>query len=177
MSEKSTRQVPFAFRDAVELWARQNRGTHGSIGWNEALKCYVIDFDLKPDDPRMKAYRDGRVKHEPKESIPLHRQLTKVDPKTGRVTHAGPYVAINLEQLGVSGLLEMLDKANAWSGRGEFKTMREAVQAAEDHNERLRAEIMKAAKENARDFAKDSRRQVFDLPFVNVPANIGEQNG
>jgi hypothetical protein len=55
--------------------------------------------------------------------------------------------------------------------------MQKAVQAAEDHNEYLREEMRKAARENARDFAKDARRQVFDLPFVNVPENIGEQNG
>ena len=155
--------IPWDIADAVEMWAREKRGTHGRIAWNAVMRCPVIDFELKADDPRMKAYRDGRLKHEPKESIPLHYQ------KEG----GGPFYPINLTELGVSGLMEMLDRANTWSGRGEFKSTMAAIAATERKNEALRDSIRAAAKDNARERAKDMRRQIFDLPMVTVPENIG----
>ena len=155
--------IPWDIKDAVELWAREKRGTHGKIEWNTVLNCAVIDFDLKADDPRMRAYQEGRLKHEPKESIPLHYQ------KEG----GGPFYPINLAELGVSGLMEMLDRANTWSGRGEFKSTMAAIAATERKNDALKQSIRDAARDNARERAKDMRRQIFGLPVVSVPENIG----
>lgn len=163
MSPADRRAIPVAMRDAVEMWARQNRGTHGYVAWNPVLKCAVIDLELRADDPRMKAWQEGRLKHKPMESIPLHYQAFG----------GGPFIAIDIEQLGVSGLLDMLDKANTWSGRGQYNNMIEAVQAAERQNENLRESVRKAALDNTRDRTRDMRRQILDLPLVSVPANIG----
>lgn len=155
--------IPHDIRDAVELWARQNRGTHGKIAWNLALNCAVIDFELRANDPRMKAYQDGRLKHEPKESIPLHFQ------KEG----GGRFFPINLMELGVSGIITLLDKGNTWSGTGEYPNMMKAIGAAERGNEQMKESIRAAARDNARDRYRDQRRQILGLPFVNVPDNIG----
>lgn len=158
-----TRYIPREMAAAVDEWARQ-WGRRGTIGWNAALNCAVIDLSLKPDDPRMQAWQEGRLKHEPKESIPLNWQ-----PKGKQY-----FEPINLEELGVSGLIDMLDKANAWSGRGEYSSMMEAVNAVERKNEELREMMRKAALDNCRDRARDMRRQILDLPLVSVPENIGD---
>lgn len=158
--------IPYQISDAVEMWAR-NRGRHATIGWNVAMRCAVIDLTLKGDDPRLKAYQEGRLKFEPKESIPLHYQ-----PKEG-----APFVAINLEDLGPTGIVEMLEKADTWSGRGEYGSMLEAVRAVERFNNDKREKMREAVLEASRDRARDYRRQVFDLPLVSVPANIGDGNG
>lgn len=155
--------IPWQIKDAVELWARQ-RGRHATIGWNVAMRCAVIDLTLKGDDPRLRAYQEGRIKHEPKESIPLHYQPVE----------GGPFMAINLEELGESGLIEMLNKGDMWSGTGQYGSMYEAVRAVEKFNHDKREKMKQAVLEASRDRAKDYRRQVFDLPLVSVPAQIGD---
>lgn len=167
MSTRDRQAVPYEISDAVELWARQ-WGRHGTITFNHALRCPVIEFTLRPDDPRMKAFQEGRLKHEPKECIPLHYQRTEPDG-----TKSVHYFALNLEDLGVSGVLELLNRGNCWSGTGEYKSFKEAAQVMGEHNDRLKKQIKDALVVEGRMRARDMRRQVLDLPLVSVPDNIG----
>lgn len=171
MSPSDRRAIPYQISDAVEHWAR-SRGRHASIGWNPVLGCAVIDITLKGDDPRLKAYQEGRLKHEPKESVILHYQKTDYQGNT-----SGPFIALNLEELGVTGIIEMLEKGDVWSGRGEFSSLHEAVQKVAQHNETHREKMKQDIRDAAMDRAKDMRRQILDLPLVSVPANIGDSNG
>jgi hypothetical protein len=156
-------KIPYEFRDAVELWARQY-GRHAKIGYNIFMRCPVVEITLKPEDPRMRAWRDGKLRVEPTEAVPLHYQ-----PSEG-----APYQPMNLDMLGVSGLIEMLEKANTWTGRGEYSSMREAVQVVErrnvEHREQMRNAIRQASVERGRDLDNYMMRA-----FTTVPANIGEK--
>ncbi len=153
--------IPYEFREAVELYARRS-GRHGTIGWNGWTRCNVVEFTLKPDDPRLKAWQEGKLKKEPKETILLHYQ-----PKPG-----APYQAINLAELGVSGLVEMLEKANTWSGRGEYRSVVEAVQAAARHNDNLREQMRNAKRQGSVERGLDLDHYMR-TPFSAVPENIG----
>lgn len=167
MSTSDRHSIPHEIRDAVALWAQQ-WGRRGTIAMNHALRCPVIELSLKADDPRMKAYQEGRLKHEPTECIPLHYQRTEAD--GSKSVH---YFPLDLADLGVSGVLELLDRGNTWSGRGEYGSFKEAAQIMGEHNDKLRNMIKEAAVQEGRDRARDMRRQVFDLPLVSVPGNIG----
>ena len=157
--------VPWQYQEAVELWARQNRGTHARMAWNPVLRCVEIQFELKPDDPRMKGWQEGRLKMKPVESVFLHRW--------DKAKKA--YVAIPLEELGVSGLEALLDKGNLWSGRGEYRGLMEAVKAADEHNQKLERQVEEASIEAARLRARDERRWLQGAPVVSVPTNL--ENG
>lgn len=163
----STRSIPWQFDDAVKLWAREHGKANATIRWNAATKCAVIEFTLRNDDPRMRHWQEGRLKFEPKETVFLNKQVTD-----GKGKAYGPYVAIDLEQLGVSGLIDMLNEGDVQSGTGRYRDMQEAIHAIEGRNEQMRAKMREAAVENARLRARDMRRQVFDLPLVSVPENL-----
>ena len=156
--------APPEIAEAVELWAREHRGTHGKIVWNAVMKCWEIQFELKPDDPRMKRWRDGKLRVKPVEPVYLHRQKM-VD---GRP--APHYEGIPLEELGVEGVLAWLDEGNTWSGRGRHKSFDAACKAADAHNERIREMITKEAEENARLRARDERKRILGTPWTTVPA-------
>lgn len=157
--------APVDVREAVELWARANRGTHGSIAWNPVMNIWQINFDLKDDDPRMRAWRDGKLKVRPSEPVYLHRQVRGED---GRAK----WVAVSLEELGVSGVLNWLDEGNTWSGTGKYPNFDAACRAADDHNENLRAMIHREAEQNAGLRARDERKRLLKTPWATVPADI-----
>lgn len=159
--------APVDVRDAVELWARQNRGTHGTIVWNQVMNCWECLFELRHDDPRMKAFRDGKLKVRPMEPVYLHRQ--KRD-KHGKIT---PYwEAVPLEELGVSGVLRWLDEGNTWSGTGKYRSFDAACKASDAHNEELRSILEREAEQNAGLRARDERKRLLQTPWTTVPADI-----
>lgn len=164
--------APVDVREAVELWARQNRGTHGTIAYNQLMKCWQVNFDLKDDDPRMKAWRDGRLRVKPSEPVYLHRQAKNAD---GSVCSPHRWEGVPIEDLGVSGVLAWLDEGNTWSGTGRYQSFDAACKAADDHNAALKAKIAKEAEINAGLRARDDRKRLLKTPWTTVPANITQE--
>jgi hypothetical protein len=158
--------IPSEIKDAVELWARQ-WGRHGTVTWNPWMKCPVIELTLKPDDPRLRGWKEGRVTREPRECIPLHYQ-----PRDAKGNAEMHFVGMNLAELGVSGVIEILNRGNMQSGRGEYADMMTAVRSVAERNEKLREDMRNTIRDNSRERAKDMRRQIFDLPLVSVPADL-----
>ncbi|MCK5316323.1 MAG: hypothetical protein KAJ55_00335 [Anaerolineales bacterium] len=156
-----TNDVPFDIADEVELWARE-QGRHGKLVWNQLLQCHEVQLSLKGDDPRMRAYQEGKLRKEPVESVFLHRQETP----------GGHFIGMNIQDLGSSGIRSLLDKGNLLSGRGEFRDLYQAVKAVDDQNQALEDLMAKEADENSRANARDHRRQLFDLPLVPVTKNL-----
>jgi hypothetical protein len=171
MSKGDRQAIPYEIRDAVELWARE-WGRHGNIEWKPQMNCAVIEFTLRGDDPRLRAYQEGQLKHEPKECVFLHYQPTLDD--GSKSVH---YMPLNLEDLGVSGVIEMLNRGNTWSGCGEYKSFKDAAQKMGEYNDKLKNQIKSAAIADARLRARDDRRHVLGVPFVSVPQNIGATDG
>lgn len=150
-------RAPYEFNEAVELWARQ-WGRHGHIEFSAALGCWVVHLSKRADDPVLKAWREGTLEqaHEPTECVPLH----KFDPETGR------YRFVPLNEWGVSGIEELLDSGNTWSGRGVNSSLEDGVRKTRAHNERVREGMKEGARDAGRDWASSVRRTVFDLPMV-----------
>ena len=153
------------YDEAVELWARQ-WGRHGRIEWNGFTNGWVIHLTRKADDPLMKAYRDGVLDHEPTESIPL----TMFDPKKG-------YVSVGLDEIGVGGILDLLDEGNIWSGRGAYESHEDSMNAKRARNDEKRRLDREAQKERGQEMAAQSRRKVFDLPLVPVSQSLSTSTG
>lgn len=153
--------IPWEIADAVELWARQ-RGRHARMEWNRLLGCPVIHFTLRGDDPRLEPYQMGEIAEEPTESIALHEW----DDRKQR------YVPLDLSQYGKSGVVELLEKADTWSGRGEYDTFAEAVAAGMNRNKRHREALIDMAANNAAEWAHERRRAVLGIPLVPVSRNI-----
>ncbi len=112
----TSRVAPYEFRDTAELFARRYGG-HGDIVWVAApVNCWQVRFTLKPGDPRLRHPDDGThyeavLLHEFVDPArePTHPKLDQL-PRDSRNRYKPAFVAIELDELGTSGLQEILEK-------------------------------------------------------------------
>ena len=81
-------------------------------------------------------------------------------------------IPTELEDLGPSGVVRILALGNLWSGRGEYASHQEAVEAAIARNSKIREDMAQAAEDAGREIAVMSRSKVLDLPQVSVSKQI-----
>lgn len=159
------RRIPLDIEEAIILYFRNTSGRGARVDFSPTLQCPVILVDLRPDDPRLKAWRDGRLKVEPKETIFLHHRVD------------GHLVPLPLEEYGPGGITEWLARADVMSGRGEYRNLTAAVQGELTKNEDKKRELRKQMEEAARDsYEYNKDRGIFDFErnhTVSVPKNIG----
>lgn len=163
---------PLEVAEAVEMWARSH-GRHATMEYVPPLRCWSVNLTLKPGDPALRRYQEGKAEEEPKEGVLLiewDAASGAPNPVTG--APAGAYRAVDLEEYGASGVVELLEKGNTWSGRGEFESLQEAVTAAASRNREQREKIKARQKEWARQFAGDVRRQYQGIPFLRVGIDL-----
>lgn len=165
MTDFSAPPVPWDIRDEVILWAREHGREGGRVVWYGGSMCWAIEFDLKADDPRMKGWQEGRLQRKPREVVFLHEPDGK-----------GHMIPLNIAELGASGIRKLLDEGNLASGTGRYRSLTDACQSVVEHNQKLEQWMEDTAVENARLRARDDRRQILDLPMVNVPDNIVSDN-
>lgn len=173
---QSKRPVPLEYAEAVETWAREHGG-HAKLRWLPTpMNCWAVVLSFKLGDPRQGGPEDG-------EPVLLHewwtaKQWQQRKPRMARRHHRtnqimpGNY-AFELDELGVDGLRKWLDRGNILSGRGEFQSVEHAGQVQQEQHEKLNESRYRAAKSNARDLAKDVRRQVLKIPFIGVGIEFG----
>lgn len=161
----NSRGIPVEVQDEVELWARE-QGRHGRITWSPVTNCAVVQLSLKPDDPRMRAYQEGRLKHEPKENVFLHRW------EGGRWVAVPPTPA----ELTPDFVRRWLDRGNMWSGRGESEAanLYDACLKADRRERELYEKARAKIRENTELRSRERRRQVLDLPLVSVPQQVSD---
>ncbi len=82
-------------------------------------------------------------------------------------------VPFELEELGVSGMVEILEKGSLLSGRGEYRSAEAAMHDHLDQERSLRARTKSAAKQRARDTAVATRRRILKIPFIPVGIEFG----
>lgn len=145
--------IPWEIEEAVKLWARQ-WGRGATIRMHPVLRCPCIEFELPNESPRMQAWLEGKVKFKPTEFVALHRQ----DPVTKG------FKAIDLNEIGVSGLLSWLDEANSWSGHSD--DIYTSLLKVDEKNEARRATMRKAIEDAAKETAWLHRRRIEGVPFV-----------
>ncbi len=138
------RRAPVAFQDAVELHFRKS-GRHARIVWIPIpVKQWQVRVTMRPGDPALAAWQAGEAPEEPVETI----EIVYFDDE------ARTYRGYELDEIGVSGLIEMLEKADSWSGRGRFGSIPQAmhyqVQSQKEHKDKLkkylRGEVEAAAR-------------------------------
>ena len=173
-----SRVAPYEFRYAAELFARQYGG-HGDIVWVAApVNCWQVRFTLKPGDPRLRHPDEGThfetvLLHEfvDPEREPTHPKLDQL-PRDNKNRYKPAFVRIELDDLGTSGLQEILEKGSLLSGRGEFTSSEQAAKAVLDrhrnHRERTRQELRDAARYRA----LDDRSKFLDIPQVPVGIDL-----
>jgi hypothetical protein len=143
----------------VDAWAREQGCAPGTVKWNPVLKCWEINLGLKPDDPRLKLYQEGKLAVKPAEVVFLHVRRQREDGKSH-------FEGLDIEQLGESGIRELLDRGSVTSGRGEHRNLMEAVQAVAARNEEMEEKRRKHAETFARENARDKRRAVLGIPVL-----------
>ena len=159
---------PADIADEVELWARQS-GRHARLYFFPVRFRYgrivsgtwVVRISLKPGDKRLLLYQQGKVAEPPTEDVWLHES-------DGR----GGYRALNLTEMGASGVRQFLEKGDSWSGRGEFTSLEDQLRKVNENNEAARVKNRADAKDQARSHAEDRRRSALGIPFVGVVADI-----
>lgn len=155
-------KAPFEIQDEVELWARKS-GRHAKMHFIPVGGWFAI-VSLHPHDPRMKAYQEGMAEEPPGEEIWFHKTMP------GR---PGDFEALDILEMGATGVREFLERGDTWSGRGEHRSIEEAAKKAEYHNERQRHKDREFQREESRHEQRDKRRWRFGIPFMTVLKNIG----
>ena len=151
--------APWEVREEVELYAREN-GRTATVELVQApmFVCWIAKFSLKPNDPRMRAYQEGRGAEPPTELVWL------MDHATGK-----PY---DIHQLGASGVRALLEKGNTFSGRGEFSSPLDAANRVAAENDRKREDFERDVRAESLYRVKQDKRQYMNIPQVSVGVDL-----
>ena len=167
------RAPPVEFADAVTKYYREHGGRRATLVWIAMLRMWQIRVEPRVDDPRLGAWRDGTLKDYPLETIELaeYKENAIRNPKT-KSGYTPGYVGYDLEELGVSGLLEFLARADLWTGTGEFGSLSEAVATARRRQKEQAEKLDKQMRAQAVDRALDRRRSVLKIPFLGIGIDL-----
>lgn len=172
--------APAEFQEAVESWARQHGG-HASLHWcGPPLNVWQVRLDLKANDPRLHS-------RQPYETVELHQWTDPNDPDAdpalvkrlkGQAKDAGlkrtraAYVSYRLDELGATGIIEILERGSLMSGRGEFEDPEDALRQVRKRQERARESLRRELRDAAQHAANRVRRQIGKIPFLPVGTDL-----
>lgn len=171
--------APPEVAEAVELYAREG-GRTGSVRYVPyPVNAWEARFSLKPNDPAMRAWQEGRAAEPPMETV----LFVEPNPDNGkrksfvsngrRIAYVdGPFRAIDIRQLGPSGVRNFLQKGNTWSGRGEFASQEAAVDAAKASNDAMLEKNYATGLDGARYRAHHNRIQYARKPHEKSPMTV-----
>lgn len=124
--------MPASVADAIQSFFRRSGREATTDEWHPLLKCFVVRVSRKETDPVMLLVQSGkRSERQVMESIPLH------EPVPGK---AMTFKALDLEQMGPSGITKWLEEHDLWSGRGRYRHPLDASREAEERQKRVQAE-------------------------------------
>lgn len=157
-------RVPVEIADAVEKWARKY-GRHARVTYIDHVEPPIpqVRITPAPGDPLAEKVQTGELPPEAaEETVELMHQ------KRGEPGYT-PY---RLEELGVSGVLRILNRGNTWSGRGEFDSPVEASEEAREQNQRARKEAYREGLDETIQAGRSVRRQAFGIPLKEVGIDL-----
>ena len=175
------RQAPVEYRDAAALYAR-GFGAGGDVVWlGDPVNCWQVRITLSPGDPRLRK-QDGEEIYETVElqefvhPDPTHVSYPRHNPKlldSLRRHHATNrllpgFVAFELDDIGVSGLVEMLERGSLLSGRGEQQSLEGALHHIRGREHIRRDQAKAESRQYARDLSVATRRRILKIPFIPV---------
>lgn len=148
----------------VELYARES-GRTGSIHYvPPPVAAWEVRLSLKPNDKRLLAWQQGLAPEPPVESV----LLVANNPKPG----GRPFVALDVHQMGPSGVRAFLEKGNSWSGRGELGTIEEATKKARENDQSRREKDRENALDDVRARARENRPWYAKRPFEKIARQV-----
>ena len=133
------------------------------------MNCWQVRLYLRGDDPRRT--NDPSTHFEP---VLLHEWVDPAEephhPKLDRLATKGRpgFIAHELEDLGISGLISILQQGSVLSGRGDYKSAEHALHASMKRETERQAKARDDAKDNATQRLKQSRRRMLKIPLVPV---------
>jgi hypothetical protein len=181
LSGRSTAPVaPYEISDEVQRWA-QRSGRNATLHFVPTLLrgrrvtsgTWMARLSLKPNDPRMERYQQGLAERPPTEDIWFHRTPTPTEIAAGR--RPNDYIPLDIQQMGVSGVREFLEKGDMWSGRGEYASLEEQVRKVNAANETAKEAFREHHKTESRLEQKDKRRSRFKIPFLRVGIDLPKE--
>lgn len=161
---------PVEMADEAQKWSRDTGRRFGRMAWEPFNRCFAIHFGRRPHDPVLREWQEGRLHQaeEPTESI----LLQEPDPeKPGRLR------PMDLGNLGPSGLRSLLDQASLTSGRGEHNSLQAAVIAAQEHNQKVRANLKAMARESGREMDWLLGRTIRGTPYITAGIDLKKGEG
>lgn len=119
------------------------------VGW-------MARFSLKPNDPAMKAWKEGRAPEPPTEDV----FFIEPDPKDPK-----RMVQMDINQMGASGVRTFLERGNTWSGRGEYTSIEESRHRAREATEKRKRDAKEEAREASVEIGARALTERFKRPW------------
>jgi hypothetical protein len=160
-------EAPWEIREEVEKYAREY-GKTGAVEFAVGPNVWLIKLSLRPNDPRMQAWQEGRAEEPPMEVVVLQEPNPAFVPG-GR---ASPFRALDILQMGPSGVRTFLERGNTFSGRGEFKSIEESTKVALERDQAAREAFRLEQKAANRDERMAERRSRLKIPFLPVGIDL-----
>ena len=168
-------KAPVEYREVVAQWSRDHDGAGADIVWvTDPVNTWQIRLNLKTGDPRLQDRSSDLF-----EAVLLHQwvhpdqdPLNPLKDRCRRHTRTNrlmpSYVALRLEELGIQGILTVLDKGSLMTGRGEFKSAEQCMKSVLDKKYSDHKKMVASKRQNVGDRSKDLRRTLFKIPFMSV---------
>lgn len=162
-------EAPIEYSEAVEKWARQ-WGRHGRIVCISAIDTWQVRLTPREGDPRLRLYREGKASlQDLEETIELVERVPDPDSRTGLKTKNR---SIPLEELGVQGVIDRLDKMNTLSGTGEFEDLQSAWNWAHEQSMEAKKDLKRSMRDVAREKARSLYHRIFRVPYLSVGIDL-----
>ena len=156
------RRAPLEFQEAVELHFRKS-GRHARIVWIPEPVCqWQVRITMKPNDPALRAFQAGETALEPVETV----ELTVFDEDEGL------YIGVELESIGVSGLIDMLERGDMHSGQGDFDSLEEAMAYQVESQKKYRERLEKYVKDEVLAAGRAVRKRIMKEPYLRVRIDL-----
>lgn len=182
VTREKKRHPPVEIADGVALWGRKHNRSARLRWYNAPMNCWAVMLGYKEGDPR----REDGTKDEP---VFLHEWKsaewwTQHEPlraprkmyATGRTRIRGGYRAFDLDELGLEGIIRILDGGDILSARGEFDSVMDAGNKIEQkfrtEKHRRRLFLRDEAGHRARDHYKFHHQ--IKIPYTNLAIRFGK---
>ena len=147
------RTPPVEYADAVEKWAR-SKGRHAKLVWDARCGNWQVHIELTGNDPRLQL-------ETPTEVVELLKPGF-LDTPTGRKVPG--LVGVELDELGVQGIIDHLNETNLETGR--FRSPQDALRHSREQNRTLRDRERAFQKDETSHLARDEYRRVMGHPLI-----------
>lgn len=160
---------PVEFADAVEKYARRTN-RHGTLRFAPPpVNCWVIELTLMQNDPARAAWQGQIVEEEPAEIVYLWRASTPAESSKHGREHL---VGYKLDELGVTGMIELLERTDTFSGRGQYRSHKDAIRDQAYKAEKGVEKLVDEARADSVRIGLDMKGSCEGRPYLTVDVDF-----